>query len=201
MGEAAVDRRAMVPFPGGAKHALGWAHRIEATDLTKVSKAIADIGGGSVSTRRERLSGEECHAQAAYVLLALMRGLNRDQYAMLRAYWLAPMSADKRELVERVAMETAEELDRPGVPLDWVMDVVGAWCNDRPYTTRINRNGQEVPWTFSDWAKHTGKPETTLSSWKNGGKRERGVVTVLQERYSDAEGAAVSALRDADLIP
>lgn len=196
--EALAETKA--PFKS-ARHAIRWAHEIEATDLTRVAKSIADAGGGGFATDDDRLSPEEQHAQAAYVLLAVQSGVEPWALDMIRAEHMAPGSAERRERVERVAMRVAEALDRPGMPLDWAIEEAGAWFGDRAYTRKIDKHGRLVAWTTRDWAKHYGLPETTLSAWKRGGKRQDGIHTVLDDWQGEAEGHARRALRDALLIP
>lgn len=200
MGEAAVDRRAQVPFRH-ATQALGWAHEVEATDLTKVSRAIANMSGGSVSTTKERLTGEERHAQAAYVFLALMRHLTAPQYRLIRAKHLPPLHPQKREHVEQIAEALLEAFDRPNMPHDWVIEVVGARCGDRPYALTVGNDGIQKRMENRDWSRQYGIPESTLTEWRRGGRRKRGLEDVFDGWYEDAKGAAVRALREADMIP
>ena len=198
MGEPALDYN-QPPFRH-ARHALGWAHEVEATDLTKVSRAIADLGGGSVSTHRERLSGEERHAQAAFVFLALVRHLTPEQYRLIRARYLPAMTAQKREYVEEIACWILEAFDGRPMPHDWVMEVVGARCEDRPYALTVDKDGMSKRMDQRDWAQHYNIPESTLTEWRRGGRRKQGIEDLLDQWYQDAEGAAGVALREAGMI-
>lgn len=180
------------PIRGSVEGVLKYMHSYEYHPVCKTSQALARLTGSTVPGRSSSGMTEwDHHIQACYLVRLIRRHVSREQWDILRAYYL-PLTEhaipEKEIACARVAERLLEHLDDPGLNRDWIWDLVRGWA--------------ELPmWrTHTQWARDLSRSRMTLHRRRFGSAEIEGVEEVLDEWKGEAKGAAAAPLRENGLV-
>lgn len=178
--------------------ALEWAYRISATYLYQGAGSM--IGSGSPPTNPDRLTPHERHVQAVFVKLAMEAGLSPEERLVVDAYYHAPATAHKRDLVDALAGQFMANHPSRTMDPEWAWQVVAEWSNQPPHEQVPDWVAGNAPPSDADWARYLGRNSSDISRWRNGSGRQFGVTELLDMWLGQAKGKLGPVFRDRGLV-